>query len=183
MEVIETGLEGLVELQPRVFNDDRGWFMETYNESRYKGLIADYHPFVQDNLSQSAVHTLRGIHFQSPPFAQSKLVMVLNGRALDVAVDLRKDSPTYGEHRTVILDSNTKNQLYIPRGFGHGFLALEEGTQFYYKCDNVYNKESEMTLSWNDSDLGINWMVDHPLISEKDGQGLSFKDFNSPFGR
>ncbi|NND94996.1 MAG: dTDP-4-dehydrorhamnose 3,5-epimerase, partial [Flavobacteriales bacterium] len=150
MEVIPTGFDGLFEIRPKIFEDDRGWFMESFNEDRYVKDLGLTRPFVQDNISSSGLHSLRGLHFQSPPYAQSKLVMVTEGMALDVVVDIRGGSATYGKHYKVILDAEKKNQLFVPRGFAHGFLSLEEGTIFQYKCDNLYNKDHECTLQWND---------------------------------
>lgn len=181
MEVIQSGIEGLVEIRPRIFGDQRGWFMESFNQKRYEEHIHLAEPFVQDNISSSEKGILRGLHFQKPPFAQAKLVMVLKGKALDVALDLRRSSPTYGKHFKVILDAQAKNQLFIPRGFAHGFVALEDETLFAYKCDNVYSQESEMTLKWDDSDLGIDWGIREAIISDKDAKGTLFKDFTTPF--
>lgn len=181
MELIETGIAGLVEIRPRRFGDERGWFTETYSEQRYREVLGLAHPFVQDNLSCSAKGVLRGLHFQAPPMAQSKLVMVLRGQALDVAVDIRKDSPTYGAHRSVILDAALGNQFFVPRGFAHGFVALEDDTLFAYKCDNTYSPEHEGALLWNSPELGIDWQLDAPNISPKDAVAPLFADFVSPF--
>ena len=181
MEVIRTEFEGLFEIRPRVFEDDRGWFMESFNQERYLNELGNIEPFVQDNISCSGKHSLRGLHFQAPPFAQSKLVMVTQGKALDVVVDLRQSSATYGLHYKVVLDAKLKNQLYVPRGFAHGFVALEDNTYFQYKCDNVYHKNSERTILWSDLQLGIDWGVSEPVISEKDLVGESFHEFVTPF--
>ncbi len=181
MEVIPTGFKGLVEIRPRVFGDDRGWFMESFNEERYVKELGLTERFVQDNISSSEKHSLRGLHFQSPPYAQSKLVMVTQGSALDIVVDIRKGSTTYGEYFKIVLDSETKNQLFVPRGFAHGFLSLEEGTIFQYKCDNLYNRASECTLKWNDPVLNIDWQVKAPIVSQKDYEGISFLEFKTPF--
>lgn len=181
MEVIATRFEGLFEIRPQLFSDDRGWFMESFNQERYKNALGLTKDFVQDNISFSDKGSLRGLHFQAPPYAQSKLVMVTLGSVLDVVVDLRTGSRTYGDHFKLILDSKTKNQLYVPQGFAHGFVSLESGTQFQYKCDNIYNKESEYTLSWNDPTLDIDWDVTEPLLSLKDKDGLPFSTFESPF--
>ena len=154
--------------------------MESYNRQSLEKLGVNV-AFVQDNQSFSTKNVLRGLHFQKPPFAQAKLVRVLSGRALDVIVDIRKDSPTYGQHLTVELDAERSNQLFIPAGFAHGFLTLEDDTTFFYKCSDYYNKESEGGLLWNDPDLGINWNVTDPIVSDKDLVQPTFKDFITPF--
>jgi len=179
MEVTSTSLEGVLLITPRVFEDDRGWFVESFNEERYAAFAV--HPFVQDNISCSKAGTLRGLHFQCPPYAQSKLVSVVLGSVQDIVVDLRSQSPTYGKHLSILLDAKKKQQLYIPRGFAHGFLALEDHTVFQYKCDNLYNAASEATLMYNDDSLGIDWKSDSLLISDKDLKGASFSSFTSPF--
>jgi dTDP-4-dehydrorhamnose 3,5-epimerase len=181
METIATAFEGLIELRPKVFADDRGWFVETYKQSSYLTSLRPGDHFSQDNLSCSSKGVLRGLHFQSPPYAQSKLVTVIHGKALDVVVDLRKSSATFGQHFAIVLDSKIKNQLFVPRGFAHGFIALEEDTFLLYKCDNEYNSDSETTLLWKDPSLSINWGVREPLVSPKDAQGLLWSEFNSPF--
>lgn len=167
MEVIKHFLEGVIEFTPRQFKDSRGWFMESYNEQALKEIGIDV-KFVQDNQSVSLKNVLRGLHFQRPPYAQAKLVRVVSGKVLDVVVDLRKDSKTYGQHLTCVLDSESNNQLFIPEGFAHGFLALEENTNFMYKCSAYYNHASEGGLIWNDPDLNIDWNVENPLVSDKD---------------
>ena len=137
--------------------------------------------FVQDNESKSGKNVLRGLHFQKPPFAQGKLVRVIQGKVLDVAVDIRKGSPTYGKYHSVELDAESKRMFYIPEGFAHGFLTLEENTIFAYKCTNYYNKESEGSLLWCDEEIGIDWNVENPVLSDKDKISPLFKDFISPF--
>lgn len=166
MKIIETGFEGLYEIEPKVFGDERGYFFESYRRdlSKELGIKED---FVQDNQSFSVKGTLRGLHYQANPYAQAKLVSVSMGKVLDVAVDIRKDSPTYGQHRTVLLDSEKHNMFLIPAGFAHGFFALEDSI-FTYKCSNYYNKESEGGILWNDTLLGINWNAEKPIVSEKD---------------
>jgi dTDP-4-dehydrorhamnose 3,5-epimerase len=180
MEVIETKIKGLLIIKPKVFADERGYFFESYNETTFKqkGINAN---FVQDNQSLSNTGVLRGLHFQSPPYDQGKLVRVINGAVLDIAVDIRKNSPTYGEHVSIELNEENKTMFYIPSGFAHGFLTLRDGTIFSYKCTNIYNKESEGTVLWNDTDLNINWNISNPILSEKDLIGTPFKDFTSPF--
>lgn len=180
MEVIKTKIEGLLIIQPKVFADDRGYFFESYNEQVFNrnGINA---VFVQDNQSLSNAGVLRGLHFQAPPYAQGKLVRVITGAVLDIAVDIRKNSPTYGEYVAIELTEENKTMFYIPEGFAHGFLTLQNNTVFSYKCTNVYNKSSEGTVLWNDPDLNINWNITHPILSEKDINGVLFKEFNSPF--
>lgn len=180
MEIRETKLSGLIILEPKVFGDERGSFMETYNRETFARLGLDM-TFVQDNESVSAKGVLRGIHFQRPPFAQGKLVRVVSGRALDYAVDLRRNSPTYGQYACVELSGRNKRMMYLPEGFAHAFLSLEDDTVFNYKCTNFYNKQSEDGLLWSDKNLGIEWPVDNPILSEKDLKLGLFKDFVSPF--
>lgn len=180
MEVIKTKIDGLLIVQPKIFSDDRGYFFESYNEHVFKknGINA---LFLQDNQSLSNSGVLRGLHFQAPPFAQGKLVRVITGAVLDIAVDIRKNSPTYGEHVAIELSEQNKTMFYIPEGFAHGFLTLQNSTIFSYKCTNVYHKDSEGTVLWNDPDLKINWNIQNPTLSEKDLNGTPFKDFISPF--
>lgn len=171
----ESFIKGLFEITPRIFKDERGYFFESYSKKVFEenGIAAE---FVQDNQSFSAKNVLRGLHFQKEPYAQGKLVRVITGRVLDVAVDLRQDSPTFGRYDSVVLDSEKGNMFYIPPGFAHGFLTLEEGTVFAYKCTDFYNKASESGILWNDPELGINWGVTNPLVSEKDMQLLTLKE-------
>ena len=180
MEIKKTPLDGLLIITPKVFSDDRGEFFESWRKQAYidAGLDLD---FVQENQSLSKKGVLRGLHFQDPPYAQGKLVRVIQGAVLDIAVDIRKGSLTYGHHVAVNLSQYNKKVFWIPVGFAHGFVALEDNTIFSYKCTEVYNKESENSLSWNDPDLDINWGVKNPLISNKDISATSFKDFISPF--
>ncbi|MFT6165705.1 MAG: dTDP-4-dehydrorhamnose 3,5-epimerase [Vicingaceae bacterium] len=180
MEIEKLEIEGLLIIRPAVFEDDRGYFFEAFNAAKFKqaGLRAN---FVQDNLSKSSKDVLRGLHFQNPPHAQGKLVSVLRGAVLDVAVDIRKNSPTYGQHYSIILSEKNKTQFYIPSGFAHGFKTLEDNTIFSYKCTEGYNKESEGSIKWDDQELGINWEVKNPIVSEKDQIAPSFKELNSQF--
>jgi len=173
-------IPGLKILQPNIFHDNRGYFFESYNHETFKNLGIE-EVFVQDNQSHSKKNVIRGLHFQVPPFAQAKLVRVIKGAALDVAVDLRKESPTYGQHFSVILSEENQLQFYIPVGFAHGFATLEEDTIFAYKCSNVYHKDSEKSILFNDKDLNINWNITSPIVADKDLQAISFKDFISPF--
>ncbi|MBS1635282.1 MAG: dTDP-4-dehydrorhamnose 3,5-epimerase [Bacteroidetes bacterium] len=180
MELIETGIKDLWIIKPRVFEDPRGYFFESYNRAVFEKAGLDMN-FVQDNQSLSHRGVLRGLHFQAPPFAQGKLVRVITGAVLDVAVDIRKDSPTYGQHVAVELTEENKLMFYVPEGFAHGFATLRDHTIFSYKCTNLYNKASEGCVLWNDEDLKINWMIETPLLSEKDLVGQKLKEFNSPF--
>jgi len=180
VEIEEKEISGLIEIFPKVFGDQRGFFLETYNEVRYQDIINN-RQFVQDNFSSSNKGVLRGLHLQLPPYSQGKLVQVLTGSAIDVAVDLRKNSKTFGQHVTVFLSSEKRNQFWIPEGFAHGFLALEDNTIFSYKCTNYYNPKSEVTILWNDRNLQIDWQIENPIISPKDQEGVFFKDFLTPF--
>jgi len=180
MQIQETGFEGLLTLQPRVFEDDRGAFWESWNETTFKNLSLDI-CFVQDNQSVSSKNVLRGLHFQRPPHAQGKLIRVTRGKALDVVVDLRKGSKTFGKHFKLELSSAKSNMLWIPRGFAHGFVALEDDTVFQYKCDALYHPKFEDCLIWNDPSLAIDWGVENPVISSKDKEGKLFKDLYSIF--
>ncbi|MBI3135316.1 MAG: dTDP-4-dehydrorhamnose 3,5-epimerase [Bacteroidetes bacterium] len=181
MEVTHYHIEGLLSYVPRIFADDRGAFSETFNQQAFNAAVGQTITFVQDNQSISKLNVLRGLHFQVPPFAQGKLVRVLKGRVLDVAVDLRKNSATYGQHVAVELSGSNNCVFWIPEGFAHGFAALEEGSVFAYKCTAFYSRESERCIRWNDPDLAIDWGVLNPLLSEKDAEGTFFKSFNSPF--
>lgn len=180
MKIIKTPIPDLLIVEPDVFNDQRGYFFEVYNQECYFNNSMNMQ-FVQDNESKSGKNVLRGLHFQKPPFAQGKLVRVIQGKVLDVAVDIRKGSPTYGKYHSVELDAKSKRMFYIPEGFAHGFLTLEEDTIFAYKCTNYYNKESEGSLLWCDETIGIDWNVENPVLSDKDKISPPFKDFISPF--
>ena len=169
MKVIKTDIEGVLIIEPVVFEDERGYFFESYNKEDLKKQGVDY-DFIQDNQSKSCYGTIRGIHFQKGEYAQAKLVRVLEGKVLDVAVDLRKKSKTFGKYVSVELSAENRRQLMIPRGFGHGFSVLSETAVFAYKCDNVYNKASEGGLRFDDPSLGIDWKIDlnKAVLSEKD---------------
>ena len=180
MEIIKTPIQGLLMIKPKVFGDDRGHFFESWSKQAYENIGLDLN-FVQDNQSLSQKGVLRGLHFQHPPFAQGKLVRVIKGAVIDVAVDIRKDSITYGQYFVVKLSEENKKVVWIPPGFAHGFATLEDDTIFTYKCTEVYNKESEGALVWNDVDLNIDWGVQSPLVSTKDMAAGSFKDFKSQF--
>ena len=180
MQIEKTEIEGLLIIKPKVFEDDRGHFFESFNKTVFfkNGLSLE---FVQDNQSLSNKNVLRGLHFQTPPYAQGKLIRVIKGSVLDVAVDIRKSSPTYGKHISIELSEYNKMMFYIPEGFAHGFLTLEDNTIFSYKCTNFFNKESEGSLFWNDRDLNINWGITNPILSDKDKVAPLFNSFNSPF--
>lgn len=175
MQRTETALGGLLILTPRIFADERGSFLETFNQRRFNEITGSDVEFVQDNESTSAKGVLRGLHFQAAPHAQGKLVHVTRGAVLDVCVDIRPESPTYGQHFKKRLDGLTKEMLWIPTGFAHGFLALEDNTSFAYKCTGYYHPPAERTLLWNDPSLGIDWGVTAPLVSPKDREGTLLK--------
>ncbi|MGA0555635.1 dTDP-4-dehydrorhamnose 3,5-epimerase [Larkinella sp. VNQ87] len=179
MQVIKTSIEGLVELRPQTFKDSRGSFLETYNQQVFSTLGLPTH-FVQDNQSFSTKGVLRGLHFQNAPFAQGKLVRVITGKVMDIAVDLREGSPTFGQYISFILDAERNNMAYIPEGFAHGFVALEDSI-FSYKCTNIYNKASESGIIWNDPDLNIDWGIDNPIVSDKDQQLARFRELFPQF--
>lgn len=181
MKITRTKISDLIVLEPKVFQDARGYFFESFNEKFWSEELGFVPKFVQDNESLSSKGVLRGIHFQTPPFEQAKLVRVIRGSVLDVAIDLRKGSPTYGMHEKVILTGENKKQFYVPAGFGHGFLTLENDTVFSYKCTNFYNAQSEDGILWNDADLDIDWNVNNPLISDKDKSQQKFNNFVTPF--
>lgn len=174
MIVTPTKLESCVLIEPRVFQDDRGFFLETYNANRYREAGVPL-TFVQDNHSCSKLHTLRGLHYQIDR-PQGKLVWAIRGEILDVAVDIRRSSPTFGQWYSVILSSENRRQLYVPPGFAHGFCALSEGTEIIYKCTDVYSPTGERTIAWNDPTLAIEWPVETPLLSPKDSEGVLFAD-------
>jgi dTDP-4-dehydrorhamnose 3,5-epimerase len=181
MEIIKTKIQDLLIVKPDVFEDERGYFFESFSKEKFKALGLDL-DFVQDNESKSQKNVLRGLHFQKPPYAQGKLVRVVKGAVLDVAVDLRAGSETYGQWEAVELSEENKLMYWIPPGFAHGFLTLRDETVFTYKCTNVYNRESEGSLLWNDTDLNIDWGATSNLIlSEKDQNAPIFKQFNTPF--
>ncbi|SFT88317.1 dTDP-4-dehydrorhamnose 3,5-epimerase [Lishizhenia tianjinensis] len=181
MKFTKGEIEGLWVIEPKVFGDHRGYFMESFQRDRFTAETGQDIQFVQDNESLSSKGVLRGMHFQKPPHAQGKLVRVISGAVLDVAVDIRKDSPTYGKHQSILLSGENKTQFYIPPGFAHGFLTLEDNTLFSYKCTNFYHPESEGSLAWFDKDLAIEWGDIAPVISEKDRDADAFASFVSPF--
>ena len=182
MKVIDTSIEGAYIIEPRIFSDSRGYFFESYSQKEFDEKIGPIR-FVQDNESYSSYGVLRGLHFQKPPFAQSKLVRVISGRVLDVAVDIRRGSPTYGQHVAVELSGENHRQFFIPRGFAHGFVVLSETALFQYKCDNFYAPQSEGAIAWDDPDLAIDWRIpaDRILLSEKDRSHPLLKDMEPVF--
>lgn len=180
MKIKETPLKDCYIIEPTIFEDERGYFFEKFNEKKFEELTGQNGHFVQDNISKSSYGVLRGLHLQKGEHSQAKLVSCLEGKVLDVAVDLRKDSPTFGKWLSLELTSENKLQLYVPRGFGHGFSVLSETAVFSYKCDNFYNKESEGSVLWNDSDLNIDWQLPEGdvILSEKDRVSPTFKEGN-----
>lgn len=182
MEVIKTPIEGVVIIEPRLFNDGRGYFFESFSQRDFDQKVGTVR-FVQDNESKSSYGVLRGLHFQKPPYAQSKLVRVVKGAVLDVAVDIRKSSPTFGQHVAVELTEDNHRQFFIPKGFAHGFVVLSETAVFQYKCDEFYHPEADGGISILDSSLGIDWRIptEHAILSEKDTKHPLLKDFDSPF--
>ena len=200
MKLIKTAIEGVVIIEPRVFEDARGYFFESYSDKDFNEQYAALFPnivgmgegqtatdkrivFVQDNESMSSYGVMRGLHFQRPPFSQSKIVRCVKGAVLDVAVDIRKGSPTYGSHVAVELTADNHRQFFIPRGFAHGFAVLSETAIFQYKCDNLYAPQADGGISILDDSLGIDWHIptDKAILSEKDTKHLLLKDFDSPF--
>ncbi|MDC1320369.1 dTDP-4-dehydrorhamnose 3,5-epimerase [Flavobacteriaceae bacterium] len=182
MNLIKRKLDGLVVLKPTIFKDNRGYFMESYNQKNINKLLGNVN-FVQDNESESSRGVLRGLHFQKPPHTQAKLVRCLKGSVLDVILDLRKDSKTYGIFETIVLSSENKEQLFVPKGFAHGFIVLSESAILSYKVDNYYNPESESGIIWNDPDLNINWKINKKeiIVSEKDKSLPAFNNIINPF--
>ena len=182
MEVIKTGIEGVVIIEPRIFKDARGYFFESYSKREFDEKVRPV-DFVQDNESMSTRGVMRGLHFQRPPYTQSKLVRCVKGRVLDVAVDIRKGSPTYGQHVAVELSEDNHRQFFVPRGFAHGFAVLSDVAVFQYKCDNYYHPEADGGISIADDSLGIDWQIDPAtaILSEKDLKHALLKDFDSPF--
>ena len=183
MAIIKTNIEGLLIIEPQIFGDERGYFFESYNEERFlkeTGLVVR---FVQDNESKSRRGVLRGLHFQRAPYAQSKLVRVVRGQVLDVAVDIRKGSATYGKYVAVELSAENHRQLFIPKGFAHGYVVLEDDTIFQYKCDEFYHPEAEDGIAWNDPEIGIEWSIDpaEVILSERDKNRVSLSELVCEF--
>ena len=178
MKIKETGIKGLLVIEPDVFGDSRGYFMESFSEKKFREETGMDVTFVQDNESKSSYGVVRGLHFQHPPYSQAKLVRVVSGTALDVAVDLREGSETYGKHFSIELSGENHLQVFIPKGFAHGFAVLSEEVMFQYKCDEYYAPESEGAVIWNDPDLNIDWKIPHEdvRLSEKDKKHPGLKD-------
>ena len=181
LEIQNTSIEGLLLIRPEIFEDERGQFAETFSERDFACAVGHEVSFVQDNESVSKAGVLRGLHFQTPPKAMGKLIRVTSGSILDVAVDLRKGSPTYGKHEAVILDAAEGWQFWVPAGFAHGFLSLEDSTKVVYKCTEFYAPECEGSLAPFDKDLAIDWGIEKPIMSEKDAAAMPFSNFTSPF--
>ena len=182
MEVIKTDIDGLVILEPKVFKDSRGYFFESFSQREFEEKVRKVN-FVQDNESMSTYGVMRGLHFQRPPYSQSKLVRCVKGKVLDVAVDIRRGSPTYGQHVAVELSEDNHRQFFIPRGFAHGFVVLSETAKFQYKCDDFYTPEADGGISIKDESLGIDWgiSIEDAILSGKDLKHLCLKEFDSPF--
>lgn len=182
MNIISTHIPGVVIIEPRLFKDDRGYFFESFSERDFNAQVREV-KFVQDNESMSSYGVMRGLHFQRPPFTQSKLVRCVKGAVLDVAVDIRKGSPTFGQHVAVELTEENHRQFFVPQGFAHGFAVLSKTAIFQYKCDNFYHPEADGGISILDDSLGIDWHIptDHAILSEKDTKHPLLKDFDSPF--
>lgn len=182
MEVIKTNIEGVVIIEPKVFKDARGYFFQSFSQREFEEKVRKIN-FVQDNESMSSYGVMRGLHFQCPPFTQSKLVRCVKGRVLDVAVDIRKGSPTYGQHVAVELTEANHRQFFVPRGFAHGFAVLSETAVFQYKCDNFYAPEADGGINIKDESLGIDWQIPtlNAILSDKDLKHACLKDFDSPF--
>ncbi len=180
MELKSTHLQDLLVVQPSVFEDLRGYFFESYNSEKFASYGLNLN-FVQDNQSLSQKNVLRGLHFQNPPFEQGKLVRVIKGKVLDVAVDIRKNSKSYGKYFSIELSEKNRTMVWIPPGFAHGFLTLADETIFFYKCTNFYDKRSEQTIQWDDPELNIPWNAKNPVVSEKDKLGIKFNYFVSMF--
>lgn len=179
MIIENTNIEDLILISPNVFKDNRGYFLESYNNKKLASVISN--SFVQDNESLSQKDVLRGLHFQVPPFAQAKLIRVIQGSILDVAVDLRKKSRTYGAHFKYVLSGENKQQLFVPEGFAHGFLCLENNTILNYKCSAYYDPKSEKSIMWNDPELDIDWGIENPILAKKDQLADNFSTFENPF--
>ena len=179
MNIVETEIKGVYIIEPKVFGDSRGYFFESFSQREFESVIGPI-TFVQDNQSKSSYGVVRGLHFQKPPHAQAKLVKVVKGKVLDVAVDLRKDSPTFGKYMAVELSDENHRQVFIPKGFAHGFSVLSDEAVFQYKCDDYYAPETEGAVAWDDPELNIDWRIptDEIILSEKDKRNLQLKDLN-----
>ena len=183
MEIIKTSIDGVLIIEPRIFRDERGYFFESFSQREFDEKLGQHIEFVQDNESMSSYGVMRGLHFQRPPFTQAKLVRCVRGAVLDVAVDIRRGSPTYGQHVAVELTEENHRQFFIPQGFAHGFAVLSDTAVFQYKCDNFYHPEADGGISILDGSLGIDWRIptDHAILSEKDTKHPLLRDFDTPF--
>jgi len=181
MKIITTEFNGLIIIENKVFHDDRGHFLETFNEARFRITTGMNLSFVQDNMSRSVKGVLRGLHYQIPPKGQAKLVSVFQGAVLDVVLDLRINEPTFGKYFSIELRGGEYQQLFIPEGFAHGFFVLEDDTVFSYKCSNYYSPEHERCIRWNDPALNIHWPSHNPIVSGKDQEGMSFSQYSNEF--
>lgn len=181
MKIHTLSIEGLLLIESDVFTDERGYFIELFNQKKFGDLNLPC-DFSQDNLSVSKKNVIRGLHFQEAPFAQGKLVRVLKGAVLDVAVDIRKNSPTFGKHEALMLTESNNHMLWIPEGFAHGFAVLDESTVFHYKCSQPYNKAAEFGIRFDDAELNINWKISNPIVSDKDNELMSFADYKKRIG-
>ncbi|HHN8582283.1 TPA: dTDP-4-dehydrorhamnose 3,5-epimerase [Providencia rettgeri] len=180
MKIIPTEIPDVLIIEPKVFEDERGFFFESFNQTNYEKYIGTHEPFVQDNHSKSVKGVLRGLHIQREPFSQGKLVRCISGQIFDVAVDLRPDSLTFGKWTSLILSEQNKKQLWIPKGFAHGFYVLSEHAEFVYKCVGYYNPDAEVSIKWDDPDIDISWPIPEtqkPSLSKKDNQAYSLKDY------
>ncbi|MBO7302484.1 MAG: dTDP-4-dehydrorhamnose 3,5-epimerase [Bacteroidaceae bacterium] len=182
MNVVKTAIDGVVIIEPRIFEDERGYFYESFSQREFEEKVCNT-VFVQDNQSKSTYGVVRGLHFQRPPYAQSKLVRCVSGRVLDVVVDIRRNSPTYGKYISVELSDENHRQLFIPRGFAHGYAVLSDEAVFQYKCDNFYNKESEGAIAWDDPDINVNWQLaaEDVVLSAKDTLNKKLSESVTPF--
>ena len=182
MNVVKTNIDGVVIIEPKIFKDERGYFLESFSQRDFEEKVGKIN-FVQDNESKSSYGVMRGLHFQKPPYSQSKLVRCVKGKVLDVAVDLRKSSPTYGEHVSVLLTEDNHRQFFIPKGFAHGFAVLSDEAVFQYKCDEFYHPEVDGGINILDESLGIDWQIplNEAILSEKDKNHPMLKDFDTPF--
>jgi len=181
MNIIKTDFKNLLILEPNVIRDDRGYFLESFNEAKFRIETGQNISFVQDNESVSSKNVLLGFHFQLPPYSQSKLIRVAQGSVVDVVVDLRRSQQTFLQHFKILLSAENQQQLFVPEGFAHGFLVLEDNTIFSYKCSNYYNKASDKSILWNEEAFGIDWGVNQPSLSDKDKFAMKFVDFENPF--
>lgn len=181
MKINKTEFKDLLVIEPDIISDSRGYFLETFNEARFRVETGLNITFLQDNESVSSKGVLRGMHFQLPPYSQAKLIRVAKGSVMDIVVDLRRSQPTFMKHYSILLSSANQHQLFVPEGFAHGFLVLEDETIFSYKCSNYYSRECDRSILWNDPDFQIDWGIEMPVLSEKDRNAMRYSDFDNPF--